>query len=70
MSKPFSLPVEPWLKFLSTTAGRDKVYRTIQYLARFLAYYWAADPEAAKRLQSVSAAIGFSRKRNIPRVCT
>lgn len=58
------LPVEPWLKFLSTTAGRDKVYRTIQYLARFLAYYWANSPVMVKRLQSLSSTIGFSRKRN------
>ncbi len=57
------LPVEPWLKFLSTTAGRDKVYRTVQYLARFLAYFWAQNPSLAKRMQSLAMAVGFSRKR-------
>lgn len=61
---PITLPVDPWLKLLSSTVGRDKVYRTIQYLARFLAYYWTSNPSAVKRLQALSASIGFSRKRN------
>jgi len=61
--KTITLPVDPWLKFLGTTAGRDKTYRTIQYLARFLAYYWSANPIAVKRFQSLAVSIGFSRKR-------
>jgi peroxin-11B len=58
-----SLPVEPWLKFLSSTAGRDKFYRTVQYLSRFLAYYLSSNPDAAKRFQALSVAVGLGRKR-------
>lgn len=28
------------IRFTSRTAGRDKIYRTIQYASRFLAWYY------------------------------
>ncbi|CAJ0916195.1 11608_t:CDS:2 [Entrophospora sp. SA101] len=28
------------LKYASTTVGRDKIYRTVQYFARFLVWYF------------------------------
>ncbi len=31
--------VSHYLKFVATTAGRDKLLRTVQYFARFLAWY-------------------------------
>jgi peroxin-11B len=31
--------VAQYLRFVSTTVGRDKALRTLQYLARFLSWY-------------------------------
>jgi peroxin-11B len=60
------LPVQNWLKFLSTQAGRDKVYRFVQYFARFLSYHLKTHTpatELAVRLNKLSVAIGLGRKR-------
>ncbi|CEH15689.1 peroxisomal biogenesis factor [Ceraceosorus bombacis] len=53
------------LKFWSTTVGRDKTYRSIQYFARFLAWYEyrkGATKETVARLQALKSSIGLSRK--------
>ncbi|KAG0223024.1 peroxisomal biogenesis factor 11 [Mortierella sp. GBAus27b] len=57
--------VQPWLKFTATTAGRDKLYRTVQYFSRFLAWYVArlgATKETVARFNNLKKALGLSRK--------
>jgi hypothetical protein len=60
------LPVETWLKFTNTIAGRDKIYRTIQYLTRFLMYSYGRQPGHDKdildRIAKLSLATGMTRK--------
>lgn len=61
------LPIDSLLKLLSTTIGRDKIYRLIQYFSRFLAFYlgkMSPSLEFVKRLQKLSVAIGLGRKCN------
>ena len=41
------------IRFTSRTAGRDKVYRTIQYASRFLAWYYIKKQRAGDVLQLV-----------------
>lgn len=68
MPAEFHLPVENWLKFLSTQAGRDKVYRFVQYFSRFLAFHLrkrnnlAGAVLLAQRLTKLSLAVGAGRK--------
>lgn len=68
MPSEFHLPVDNWLKFLSTQAGRDKVYRFIQYFSRFLAFHlrkregFAGAVLLAQRLTKLSLAVGAGRK--------
>ncbi|KAL9934137.1 hypothetical protein V8E36_007219 [Tilletia maclaganii] len=53
------------LRFWSTTVGRDKTYRSVQYLARFLAWYEyrkGASKETVARLTALKSNIGLSRK--------
>ncbi|EPQ28953.1 uncharacterized protein PFL1_03243 [Pseudozyma flocculosa PF-1] len=53
------------LRFWSTTVGRDKTYRTIQYAARFLAWYEyrkGATKETVARLTTIKSQLGLSRK--------
>lgn len=53
------------LRFWSTTVGRDKTYRTIQYAARFLAWYEyrkGATKETVARLTALKSQLGLSRK--------
>ena len=53
------------LRFWSTTVGRDKTYRTIQYMARFLAWYEyrkGATKETVARLTALKSSLGLSRK--------
>lgn len=53
------------LKVGSTTVGRDKLYRTIQYFARFLAFYCLRKGytnETVAKLQALKSALGLSRK--------
>lgn len=62
------LPIDSLLKLLSTTIGRDKIYRLIQYFSRFLAFYlgkMSPSMEMVGRLQKLSVAIGLGRKRNL-----
>lgn len=63
-----SLPSTPadQLRFWSTTVGRDKTYRTVQYLARFLAWYEyrkGATKETVARLTNLKSSLALSRKR-------
>lgn len=53
------------LKFWSTTVGRDKSARSVQYLSRFLAYYTktiGAPQEDVARWASIKSNISLSRK--------
>ncbi|KAI3613518.1 hypothetical protein CBS9595_004351 [Malassezia furfur] len=53
------------LKFWSTTVGRDKTSRSVQYLSRFLAWYTltrGAPKETVARWSSIKSNIGLSRK--------
>ncbi|CAH7684485.1 peroxisomal biogenesis factor 11 [Phakopsora pachyrhizi] len=53
------------LKVGSTTVGRDKLYRTIQYFSRFLAWYiqnYGEDKKSAVRFNNLKSALGLSRK--------
>ncbi|KAI9599049.1 peroxisomal biogenesis factor 11 [Syncephalis fuscata] len=63
---PKSLNVEAQLRFAATTVGRDKVYRFVQYFARFLAYYLAQrgtySKETIQRLANLKSSIGLARK--------
>lgn len=46
--------------------GRDKLYRAVQYYARFLAYYCLRkgySKETVARLQALKSTLGLSRKR-------
>ncbi|PKI82401.1 Peroxisomal membrane protein PMP27 [Malassezia vespertilionis] len=57
--------VSQLLKFWSTTVGRDKSARTVQYLSRFLAWYYmtvGAPKESVARFSSIKSNIGLSRK--------
>lgn len=54
------------LRFWGTTVGRDKTCRTVQYLSRFLAYYYyqqGAPKETVARFAAIKSNIGLSRKR-------
>ena len=62
-NSPFTLPVDPWIKFTASTVGRDKLYRTVQYVCKLLAYYQSTDSDSQLRLQRLSAAVGMARKR-------
>ncbi|ORY91643.1 peroxisomal biogenesis factor 11 [Leucosporidium creatinivorum] len=53
------------LKVGSTTVGRDKLYRAIQYLARFLAFYTLRkgySNETVARLSALKSTLALSRK--------
>ncbi|CAO1620921.1 unnamed protein product [Parajaminaea phylloscopi] len=53
------------LKYASTTVGRDKLFRTIQYFARFLAWYEyrkGATKETVTRLTNLKSSLALSRK--------
>jgi len=58
--------VDRSLKYASTTVGRDKAYRAVQYFARFLAWYLKRqnyNKETLQRLGNLKGALGLSRKR-------
>ncbi|KAJ1972966.1 Peroxisomal membrane protein PMP27 [Dimargaris verticillata] len=61
-----SAVAKTYMQFAATTVGRDKTYRFVQYLCRFLAYYAARNGTAPKALlqalTSLKASIGLSRK--------
>ncbi|GAA6062226.1 hypothetical protein JCM10212_006461, partial [Sporobolomyces blumeae] len=53
------------LKVGSTTVGRDKLYRAIQYFARFLAFYCLRkgySNDTVARLSALKSVLGLSRK--------
>ncbi|GAA5971761.1 hypothetical protein JCM11641_001503 [Rhodosporidiobolus odoratus] len=53
------------LKVGSTTVGRDKLYRAIQYFARFLAYYCLRkgySDQTVQRLSALKSTLALSRK--------
>ncbi|PWN25243.1 peroxisomal biogenesis factor 11 [Jaminaea rosea] len=53
------------LKLTSTTVGRDKLYRTVQYFARFLAWHQyrsGASKETVDRLTALKSSLALSRK--------
>ncbi|GAA5835506.1 hypothetical protein JCM5353_002379 [Sporobolomyces roseus] len=53
------------LKVGSTTVGRDKLYRAVQYFARFLAFYCLRKGytnETVARLSALKSTLGMSRK--------
>jgi len=53
------------LKVGSTTVGRDKLYRTIQYFSRFLAWYCLRKGytnETVAKLTALKSTLGLSRK--------
>ncbi|GBC08688.1 hypothetical protein RclHR1_08300004 [Rhizophagus clarus] len=57
--------VDRSLKYSSTTVGRDKVYRAVQYFARFLAWYLKRqgyDKETIQRFANLKSTLGLSRK--------
>jgi len=54
-----------YLKFVSTTVGRDKILRTIQYFSRFYAWYLLrtnATPAAIKPFEAIKKQFGLARK--------
>ncbi|CAJ0631798.1 16040_t:CDS:2 [Entrophospora sp. SA101] len=53
------------LKYASTTVGRDKIYRTVQYFARFLVWYFKRQgytKETIQRFANLKSTLGLSRK--------
>jgi len=52
------------LKLWSTTVGRDKTYRLIQYFSRFLAFHLIArgNADLAARFNALKSALGSGRK--------
>ncbi|KAJ3105285.1 kinesin motor protein cin8 [Phlyctochytrium bullatum] len=53
------------VKFLSTTVGRDRINRFVQYFARYLAWQLqrnGADKDTIARLAKLQAAVGLTRK--------
>jgi len=56
--------VSQTLKFGGTTAGRDKTYRAVQYLSRFLVWYFLnkGDKAGAARWNALKSHLGTARK--------
>ncbi|KAI9832436.1 MAG: Peroxisomal membrane protein PMP27 [Phylliscum demangeonii] len=57
--------VAHYLRFVATTIGRDKLLRTIQYFARFYAWYLVRTKHSAARvapLEAITKHFGLSRK--------
>ena len=50
------------IAFLDTTAGREKLLRTVQYLARFLAYQSRGNVIDLAALKRIQFLVGISRK--------
>jgi peroxin-11B len=60
--------VDRSLKYASTTVGRDKAYRAVQYFARFLAWYLKRqdyNKETIQRFNNLKSTLGLSRKRTL-----
>ncbi|RKP07734.1 peroxisomal biogenesis factor 11 [Thamnocephalis sphaerospora] len=60
------LGIDNHLRYAATTMGRDKVYRLVQYFARFLGYYLAQregyDKQTVQRLANLKSSLGLARK--------
>ena len=54
---------EKSLRLLSSTAGRDRVNRLVQFAAKFLSLYLDSHEEYAQRFTALAAHISQSRKR-------
>jgi len=57
--------VAHYLKYVSTTVGRDKVLRTLQYFSRFLAWYLYrtnATPQSIAPFEAIKKQFGLARK--------
>lgn len=52
------------IRFTSRTAGRDKIYRTIQYASRFLAWYYIKKRGVVngELFQNVESMMSLTRK--------
>lgn len=60
-----TVPVDHILKYLNTTTGREKLYRTIQYFSRFYAWHLfrqGADKATVARWNNLKTALGTGRK--------
>lgn len=60
--------IVPWTKLTETTVGRDKIYRTLQYFCRFLAYYMAQQKYSKSAIEKtirLSVALATARKCNV-----
>jgi peroxin-11B len=62
------------IRFTSRTAGRDKIYRTVQYASRFLAWYYIKKRriggverlvELFQNLESVMSTTRKGKRQNI-----
>jgi peroxin-11B len=57
--------VTHYLKFVATTAGRDKLFRTLQYFSRFYVWYLLrinATPSGIAPWESINKQFGLARK--------
>ena len=57
--------VDEWIKFTSTTVGRDKMYRLVQYFSKWLAYTLGQrgyPKDEVDRWLRLSSAVGMGRK--------
>ena len=52
------------IRFTSRTAGRDKIYRTIQYASRFLAWYYVKKRGVVngELFQNIESMMSLTRK--------
>lgn len=66
------LPIDGWIKLMSNVQGRDKTYRTVQYVTRMLAailnqYSGSRSSPSFKavilKLTLISQTLGLARKR-------
>lgn len=59
------LPIDPWLKLMSSTMGRDKLYRFVQYLCRLLygiSLRLNQKGVTSAKLLLLSSSVGLGRK--------
>jgi len=60
-----TLTADHWFKYTATHAGRDKSYRLVQYVSKFLAYRLAqsgADKETIAKLTKLASVLSSARK--------
>lgn len=64
-SQAYSPLITHFLKFTSTTVGRDKVYRAVQYWSRFYAWYLlrkGASADVIAPWAALKSHLGLARK--------